>query len=138
MNNFHSLKKEAVLKDLRTSLSGLDLKEVSHRQAKYQNIFPEKNVLSRWQILISQFNNSLIIILAISGVLSTWFNHYADAVIIFLAIFINAMIGYLEEYKANRSLDELKKWLNTRLMFCVRKGNIKLIAMKLLLGILFL
>jgi len=109
MNNFHSLRKEAVLKDLKTSLSGLNLKEVRRRQARYQNIFPEKNVLSRWKILLSQFNNSLIIILAISGVLSTWFNHYTDAVIIFLAIFINAAIGYLEEYKANRSLDKLKK-----------------------------
>ncbi len=109
MLDFHSLTSEKCLEELKTSLSGLSYKEAERRLKKYgPNELPRVKRLSNLFIFINQFNNPLIYILIIAGIISAFLGDFVDASIIFGAVVINTIIGYLQESKANKSLSKLK------------------------------
>ncbi len=106
----HSLKKEAVLSALKTSQKGLTQNEVSYRNEIFgPNKLKEKKGYSILSLLIGQFADFLIIILLIAGGFSFFIGEIIDAVAIYIIVLVNGILGFLQEFKAEKSLEALKK-----------------------------
>ncbi|MHA2104511.1 MAG: cation-transporting P-type ATPase [Candidatus Hodarchaeales archaeon] len=115
---WHSMKTEKILKDLETSTTGLYLEEVVSRQLKFgKNTLPESKKKSRTRIFLKQFNDILIFILfgavVISLILafvesskyaSLSIEHFVDSIVIIIVLFLNAIIGFYQEIKAEKDL----------------------------------
>jgi len=112
MSNYHSLTIESALKELKSSQEGLSAKEAKGRLEKYGfNKLEEEKPLGWLIILLSQFKSPLIYVLLIAGLISLIFKEYVDAGVIFGAVFLNTIIGFFQENKANKALSKLKKMI---------------------------
>ncbi len=110
IKNYHHLKIDQVLKKLKTSKEGLAEKEASRRLQKFgPNKIPEEKPFSVFKILLNQFKSPLVYILAIAGLVTLFIGYFIDTVIIFIVLLVNALLGFSQEYKASKTLLELKK-----------------------------
>lgn len=109
MFQYHAQSAAAALQELTSSEKGLTKEIVAERLQKYgENVLPEGEKTTRIQLLLRQFKSFLIIILLFAAGVSFFLDHATDSYIILAAIFINVIVGYLQEGKAERALDALK------------------------------
>lgn len=108
---WHSQSFEEVVRQLDSDIGkGLTEKEVLEREKKFgKNLLPQEKPVSRLKIFFEQFKSPLIYILIFAGFITLFFREWADTVVIFGAVFLNSIVGYFQENKANNSLRELKK-----------------------------
>ena len=112
---FHNLTVEETFKESGTNINGLTEKEVKARRKKFgKNELPKEKALSRFSIFLSQFKSPLIYILLIAAFVSGVLMETIDMAIILIAIFINVIVGFIQEDKANRSLEQLKTLVERR------------------------
>ena len=71
---------------------------------------------SAWTRLFAQFHNVLIYVLLAAGVVTLLLGHVVDASVIVAVVAINAVIGFLQEGKAERALDAVRKLLSPQAM----------------------
>lgn len=97
--------------DLSVDLSkGLSNKEARKRLEKYgKNKLKEHKKRSIWQILLSQVLNPVIYLLTAAAVLAFVFGDIAEGIAIIIVLLINTIIGFWMEYKAEKSMNALKK-----------------------------
>lgn len=120
---WHSLSAKEVLSKFSVSVDGLSQVEVERRRKKFgNNSLPTEKRLSRVKILLFQFRSPLVYILLIASFISLWLNEKLDALVIAIAIFINVIIGFIQEDKANRALEQLKKMVERR-AWVIRGGK---------------
>ncbi len=94
-------------------LHGLTHEEVEYRLAQYGlNVLVEKGRTHPIVLFFRQFFDILIGILFLAAIISIIFKDYIDAVVIFAIVIINGVIGFTQEYQAERSLEELKKMVS--------------------------
>jgi len=107
----HARPVEHLVEVLQTHLrQGLCDEDVAARLAQYgPNALQERPRPSFWQLLLSQFNNFLIIILLASAVISFVLGEYVDAGAIMAIVILNAVLGVVQESKAEAALAALKK-----------------------------
>lgn len=111
-NTWHSLEIEEVLKNLNTSARGLTFDEAEKRLKKYgPNQLPKEKPLSTFKIFMDQFRGPLVIVLVAAALISLFLGEFVDFAIIGAAILLNTIIGFVQEYKANRSLERLKSMI---------------------------
>ena len=108
--------------DLNTGLSELEAKKRLEEHG--ENKLNSQKKKSIFQLFLSQINDVMIYILLGAAILSAFMKEYSDAVIILIVILINALIGVIQESKAEKSLEALKK-LSTPKAIVKREGNIK-------------
>ena len=110
-NCWHNLSSQKVVDILDTDLDkGLTEKEVKARRKKSGlNVLPLEKPLSKTRIFLEQFKSPLIYILLIAGVVTLFLKEYPDAIVIFLAVLLNTIVGFIQENKASETLSELKK-----------------------------
>lgn len=107
---WHSLSADEVLKQRFTSEKGLSSEAAKKRIEQYgKNEIVQRKKISQIIVFIKQFNSPLIYILLIAMVISYLFNHKTDSYIILAVLLINAVIGYAQERKAEKSIEALKK-----------------------------
>ena len=108
---FEQQKIDIVLEQLGVnSREGLTDKEANERLEKYgQNVFQEKKPKTKLQMFLSQLRDPMIYILFGAVVISLFLKEFSDACIILAVILLNAVIGMIQESKAEKSLDALKK-----------------------------
>src|SRR3989344_3755034 len=126
--NYYQISANDALKELHTGLSGLETKEAIIRIKKWgANTTPEPKSLSPLAIFVSQFKNPLIYIVLVATIVSFALGHIFDSIFIGLVLLVNAMAGFVEEYRAEKAVAELKKYLrfNTRV---IRNGEEKIIS----------
>ncbi|MCP6719231.1 MAG: HAD-IC family P-type ATPase, partial [Patescibacteria group bacterium] len=130
MANFlwHNLTLKEIEKILRTDFEkGLSQKEVEFYQREFgKNKLPEGKPLSSLKILLEQFKSPLIYILVIAGFVTLFLREIADSIVIFGAVFLNTIVGYIQENKASKSLEELKKVVKYTATV-LREENLKVI-----------
>lgn len=104
-------KNDEVIKQLDTNLqTGLSSSEARRRLDKNgPNQFEEAKAASIFKLIWDQMNSLLIYILIIAAVISGVVGELSDALIIFFVIALNAVIGVIQESKAEKALQELKK-----------------------------
>ncbi|XP_078457911.1 calcium-transporting ATPase type 2C member 1 isoform X1 [Lampetra fluviatilis] len=115
--------------------SGLATSEVLHRRAYHGwNEFEINEEEPLWRKYISQFKNPLILLLLSSAVISVLMNQIDDAVSITVAIVIVVTVAFVQEYRSEKSLEELNKLVPPE-CHCVREGRMeKLLARELVPG----
>lgn len=101
-----------VLSSFETSMRGLSEKQSKDRLEKFGlNKLQTKPPKSLFTIFLSQFLNPLIAILLVASIVSLVMQEWLDAGVIAFAIIINTILGCVEEYKADRSMEKLKSFL---------------------------
>ncbi|MDI6655049.1 MAG: calcium-transporting P-type ATPase, PMR1-type [Candidatus Hydrothermarchaeota archaeon] len=110
MEDWHSLKVEEVFERLETSPRGLSAIEAKERLKKFgYNELKEAKKISPFEIFVAQFKNVLILILLAAVAISAAIGEAADAAVIFIIVFFAAVLGFVQEYKAERAMEALKK-----------------------------
>jgi P-type Ca2+ transporter type 2C len=112
--NWHSIDAAQVVKELGTDPhQGLAEEEVKKRLEKYgYNELKKEEKVSPFILLMNQFKNVLIIILLIATVLSALVGEIFDAALILVIVAFCAVLGFIQEYRAERALEALKKMLS--------------------------
>ena len=107
---FHAKTAEAALKELGSDWSGLDDAEAGRRLEKYgRNEIPERKKESPVILFLKQFNSVLIYVLMAAAAISFFFGHMIDVYVIVAVIIINASMGFVQEYRAGKAIDALKR-----------------------------
>lgn len=98
------------LKALRTSTNGLSQLEATNRLAKYGlNELVTKKNKPAWVYFFDQFKDFMILILMVAAILSGIMGDMVDAVVILIIVLLNALLGFSQEYKSEKSMLALKK-----------------------------
>lgn len=104
------MEKELEQKYQTNYLLGLTEEEAKHRlKENGQNKLLDTKKVPLILRFLSEFNNALIYILLVSGIVSLCLKEYADAIIILFVVLMNGIMGFIQEEKANKSLEALKK-----------------------------
>ncbi|MCC2631299.1 MAG: P-type superfamily ATPase [Candidatus Paceibacter sp.] len=112
---WHVLSKEQIFEKLNTSAHGLTSQEVAERVDQYGlNSLPEKKPTPLIQIFFGQFNSPLILILLGASVVTYLIGEAPDAYIILAVLVFNAIVGTVQEGKAQNTLSALKKFVETK------------------------
>jgi Ca2+-transporting ATPase len=99
-----------IFERLESSDTGLTDEAAHDRLVQYgENALVQGKTISPVSLFIRQFKNFLIYILITAGIISVIIGDYLDASVIFLVTILNAITGFVQEYKAERSLESLKK-----------------------------
>uniref|UniRef100_G3VVC4 Calcium-transporting ATPase n=1 Tax=Sarcophilus harrisii TaxID=9305 RepID=G3VVC4_SARHA len=105
--------------------NGLNKCEVCHRRAFHGwNEFDISEDEPLWKKYISQFKNPLIMLLLASAVISVLMHQFDDAVSITVAILIVVTVAFVQEYRSEKSLEELSKLVPPE-CHCVREGRLE-------------
>ncbi|MBI2851698.1 MAG: calcium-transporting P-type ATPase, PMR1-type [Chloroflexi bacterium] len=109
-SRWHELEAQEVLSVLNSSRHGLTAAEAARRLAEFgPNELVEKRKVSPWMIFLEQFKNFLIIILLFALVLSAVMGEVADAIVIFIIVLFAAILGFVQEYRAEKAMAALKR-----------------------------
>lgn len=112
INNWHSLDQNDVLNKLNSSEDGLSSEEAEARLKKYgPNKLQEEKKKSLIVRFLMQFNNLLIYVLLAAAVVTALLDHTIDTVVILGVVVINAIIGFIQENRAQNAMDAIKKML---------------------------
>lgn len=99
-----------VFEELETSSNGLNSADVEKRQEKYgPNQLEERGLRSPWVVLLSQFTEIMVIILLVAAVISFLIGETTDAIMILIIVILNAILGFTQEYRAEKAMEALKK-----------------------------
>lgn len=79
-----------------------------------ENILPEKPPPSGFSILVSQFKSPLVYVLVVAGIVTLLLREIADTVIITFAVFVNTILGFIQERKASNALSALKHMIQAQ------------------------
>ncbi|MBI6021876.1 calcium-transporting P-type ATPase, PMR1-type [Clostridium perfringens] len=118
--------KNEILKELDVDeKNGLSSTEALRRLEKYgKNKLETKKKKTLFKQFLSQLKDVMIYILIIAAIISAFLGEISDALIILLVIIINAVIGVIQESKAEKALDALKE-LSTPKALVKRDGSLK-------------
>ncbi|TKJ17847.1 ATPase [Candidatus Woesearchaeota archaeon B3_Woes] len=110
MPDYHTKSIEETLKNLETKDKGLTQEEANKRLIRYgPNEIKDTEQISPLNIFISQFKSFLVAILFIAVIVSLIIDHKIDAFVIAIILILNAILGFVQEYKAEKSIQALKK-----------------------------
>jgi len=120
--NWHALTVEKALAQQQTTQIGLTQIEAAARLKRDgANQLHEKPPKSAWWFFFAQFQSILILVLIAAAFLATFIGDKIDGVVIMTVVFINALLGFYQEFQAEKSLAALKKMLS--LQAKVRRDN---------------
>jgi magnesium-transporting ATPase (P-type) len=125
---WHAMPADAVVKRLATSAGkGLDTSEAAARLQKYgPNRLPEGKKRGPLKRFLAQFNNILVYVLLAAGFTKLMLNLWIDAAVILGVVIINALLGFIQEGKAEKALDSIRNMLSPEAR-TVRGGEARLI-----------
>jgi magnesium-transporting ATPase (P-type) len=97
-----------VLREMDTSELGLTAEQAGERLKKYGlNKLPEEEKISRFKIFMRQFASPLIYILLVAAIITALIQEYKDTGVIAFVIILRVIIGYVQEYKAEKQVRAL-------------------------------
>jgi len=118
------LNKNEALKNLNSSEEGLNEKEVESRLEKYGlNDLPGRRKRKSLDVLASQFKSPLVLILIAVCIIALFLRVIEDAFIIIGIVIINAILGFFQEFKSEKTLEKLTKYIRFTAKV-IREGQI--------------
>lgn len=108
---WYRLSPHEVAEHLNTDMHhGLSREEAQRRLAEVgPNELVERGMKSPWRILWEQLTGIMVVILIISAVISVFLHEYTDALVILVIVVLNALLGFTQEYQAEKAMAALKK-----------------------------
>jgi len=99
--NWYQLKRTRALEAVQSSEDGLTAEEAALRLKRHgPNELPEAVRISRLKILFRQFAGPLILVLLVAAAVTLVLGEYIDTGVILTVVLLNAVIGYVQEFKA--------------------------------------
>ncbi|MGY3603637.1 MULTISPECIES: cation-translocating P-type ATPase [unclassified Bradyrhizobium] len=126
---WHAISQQEVVERLGTSReTGLDPAEAAVRLRKYgPNRLPEGRKEGPFARFLAQFNNILVYVLLAAGFTKLMLNLWVDAAIIFAVVILNALLGFIQEGRAEKALDSIRNMLSAEAR-TLRGGESRMIA----------
>ena len=118
--NYYNKDIKEVIEILSSKEKGLGHDEVLKRRKVYNlNEITDVNRITPLKRFLMQFNNAMVILLLIVGVLSFIYSYvtktdYTDAIVILFSVVVNVIMGYFQEKKAEDSLEKLKSYVTSK------------------------
>jgi magnesium-transporting ATPase (P-type) len=111
---WYALEAEEAIKKQETDPDiGLSVSEAKHRLEEYgRNEIPKGKKRSAWMRLLMQFHNVLIYVLIAAAVITALMDHWIDTWVILAVVVLNALIGFIQEGKAEKALDSIRDMLS--------------------------
>ncbi|MEM2144603.1 MAG: HAD-IC family P-type ATPase, partial [Candidatus Jordarchaeaceae archaeon] len=120
---FHTMSVERVETSLKTGPSGISKEEAKRRLQEFgPNILQEKKGPSALRIFAEQFKNYLILVLVVAAIIAIFLGDVTDSLVIWVVIVLNAILGFYQEYRAEKSIEALKELTAPRAIV-VREGD---------------
>jgi magnesium-transporting ATPase (P-type) len=120
--SWHRYSTESALSKLGATVTGLSAREVAIRRDQFgQNVLPATKGKTALQRLLAQFNNLLIYVLLASGLVTALLDHPIDTGVILAVVIVNAIIGFVQEGRAESALDAIRGMMSPRASV-VREG----------------
>lgn len=126
---WHTRSTEDVVQELQTDLQdGLSTKQAQERlnEIGYNEIRAAVKK-TWWQTLLLQFQDFMVLVLLGATLISAFLGEYTDALTILLIVFLNAVLGFIQEYRAEKSLEALKT-LAAPTASIIRNGMVQQVA----------
>ncbi|OQA34417.1 MAG: Calcium-transporting ATPase 1 [Betaproteobacteria bacterium ADurb.Bin341] len=122
---WHAESTEVVARRLEAdAMGGLKAAEAATRLAKYgRNRLTEKPPLPAWRRFVDQFKSALIGVLVLAAVVASFVGDFKDSIVILVVVVFNAVLGFYQEARAEKSLAALKNMLAQKAR--VRRDGIK-------------
>ena len=126
---WHAVAVDDVVKRLATDIAkGLAANDAAKRLQKYgPNRLPEGKKRGPFMRFLSQFNNILVYVLLGAGFTKLMLNLWVDAAIIFGVVILNALLGFIQEGKAEKALESIRNMLSAEAR-TLRGGETRMIA----------
>ncbi len=133
---WHSLASDEVVARLETDdRRGLSQPEAASRLARFgPNRLPPPARRPAWLRFLRQFNNVLIYVMLGAAVITAGLGHWVDTAVLLAAVFINAVIGFIQEGKAEQALDAIRRMLSLRAVVVRGGERMELPAESLVVG----
>ena len=134
--HWHHLPIDEVVAVLETDLDrGLDLFDIKHRQERFgPNVLTARKGKSPLVRFLLQFNNPLIYILLVATVVTGVFKDLTDAVIILAVVLVNAIIGFIQESKAEKAIEALAQVMTSEATVQRSGQTVRIPALELVPG----
>lgn len=108
--DWHEVETEEAFQRLQSSASGLTTEEAQKRLVTCgENIILEKRQRSLWSILLGQFSDFMILVLLAAALVSGFIGEPQDTIAILVIVLLNAIIGMVQEYRAERAIEALRE-----------------------------
>ena len=110
---WHARSVPAVLADLQTGMDGLAAAEAAQRVSRYGlNRLPSPKGRSELVRFLAQFNNLFIYVLLAAALLAVLIGHRLDAAVVLAVVVVNALIGYVQEGRAEKALEAIRAMID--------------------------
>ena len=108
---WHTFRVETVLDELKVNAShGLSNEEFKNRLDQFgPNELIEHGAKNPWRILLDQFRETMVLVLIAAAVVSAVLSDWKDAIAILAIVILNAILGFIQEYRAEQAMQALKK-----------------------------
>src|SRR3989338_1639217 len=107
---YHTKSIQEIFKELETSEKGLTHEQAGERLKRDgKNIIKKTKKFQGLKIFFRQFNSFLIYILILAGAVMLYFKNFLDSIVIFAIVLLNSGIGFFQQYKAEKVIEDLKK-----------------------------
>ena len=139
-NNIYNEKLDDLYKKFDTNNSGLSIEEAKKRlERDGENKLTQEKKKSNIGLFIKQFNDFLIILLIFASIFSFFVSYignesYTDSIIIITIVFINAILSFIQEKKADVAINELNKMFITSTYVIRNNQKIKIDVRDLVVG----
>jgi Ca2+-transporting ATPase len=129
-SEWHSMEKKQLLESLNATEKGLSTEEAERRLQEFgPNELMTKKAVSPFQIFLGQFKDIFVIMLLIAIVISIAINELVDAATIGTIVFLNSIVGFIQEYRSEKAMEAMKK-LTAPKARVLRDGKEQLILSK--------
>ncbi len=106
---WHQKQVEDIIEELKSSPQGLSEDEVRKRLETYGlNELKEKKKKTPFMMFLDQFKDFMILILIAAALISGIIGELSDTIAIVIIVVINAIIGFVQEYRAEKAMEALK------------------------------
>ncbi len=112
--DYYRLTPRETLENLGSSEKGLSRKTAEKIRSRVgSNEIAADVTVPKWMVLLKQFRDLLVLVLIAAGIVSIAIGSYRDGAVMFVIVIINAIIGFIQEYKAAKILERLKELIKS-------------------------